>query len=59
MTCIPGLNVYPLLVVDLLHEVELGVWKSMFTHIVRILSASSPTIVHQFDERYPMSLLHK
>jgi hypothetical protein len=24
-------------VVDLLHEVELGVWKSLFTHLVCIL----------------------
>lgn len=24
---------------DLLHEVELGVWRSTFTHLIRILAA--------------------
>jgi hypothetical protein len=52
MNCIPGLNVYDLLTVDLLHEVELGVWKGMFTHIIRILSAWSPTAVGELDRRY-------
>lgn len=29
------------MVVDLLHEFELGVWKSLFTHLIRILHAAS------------------
>lgn len=51
MTCLPGLNVYALLTVDLLHEVELGVWKALFAHIVRILSAHSSDSVNALDER--------
>lgn len=51
MNCIPRLNVYSLLTVDLLHEVELGVWKALFTHIVRILSAHSPRSVNELDQR--------
>jgi hypothetical protein len=31
-----------MLVVDLLHEFELGVWKAIFTHLLRILYASAP-----------------
>jgi hypothetical protein len=29
-----------MLVVDLMHEFELGVWKSTFMHIIRILYAA-------------------
>jgi len=51
MRCLPGLNIYTLLTVDLLHEFELGVWKALFTHIVRILSLH-PGAVSEFDKRY-------
>lgn len=52
MTSLPGLDVYSLLTVDLLHEVELGVWKALFTHIVRILHFHSADVVAEFDRRY-------
>ena len=52
MNCLPGLDVYALLTVDLLHEFELGVWKALFTQIVRILSLH-PGAVGRFDKRYP------
>ena len=51
MACFSDLNVYSLLVVDLLHEVELGVWKALFTHIVRMLQFHSPSAIAIFDER--------
>lgn len=35
-------NPYPMFVVDLLHEFELGVWKTTFTHIIRVLYAAVP-----------------
>jgi len=31
-----------MLVVDLMHEFELGVWKYTFTHILRVLYAAVP-----------------
>jgi hypothetical protein len=31
-----------MLVVDLLHEFELGVWKAIFIHLLRILYAEAP-----------------
>ncbi|EIW73878.1 hypothetical protein CONPUDRAFT_68212, partial [Coniophora puteana RWD-64-598 SS2] len=34
-----GVNFFSLFVVDLLHEFELGVWKAIFIHLVRILLA--------------------
>jgi hypothetical protein len=51
MTVLPGLNVYALLTIDLLHEIELGVWKALLTHIIRILSAYSSQAVSEFDKR--------
>jgi hypothetical protein len=30
-------NLFSIFVVDLMHEVELGVWKSLFLHLLRML----------------------
>ena len=32
-----------MLVVDLLHEFELGVWKALFSHLIRVLYAAAPS----------------
>lgn len=40
-----------MLVVDLLHEVELGVWKNLFVHLLRILNAKDPALVNELDRR--------
>jgi hypothetical protein len=37
-----GFNPYPMFVVDLLHEFEIGVWKTTFTHIICVLFAAVP-----------------
>jgi len=53
MTCLPDFNMYALLTVDLLHEVELGVWKSLFIHILRLLQLLSPNYGHnELDRRW-------
>jgi hypothetical protein len=41
---------FPILVVDLLHEFELGVWKAVFTHIVRVLYVVSAEAVADFNK---------
>ena len=48
-----------MLVVDLLHEFELGVWKAIFTHLIRILysaSGGSDKLVVELDRRYVFSV---
>ena len=42
-----------MLVVDLLHEFELGVWKGLFTHLIRILYAEMPRggLVEELNNR--------
>lgn len=39
------------LVVDLLHEFELGVWRMLLVHLLRILTSISKDLVHELDKR--------
>ena len=32
-----GFDMYDMIAVDILHEVEIGVWKDLFTHLLRLL----------------------
>jgi len=50
----PAFNPSNMLVVDLLHEFELGVWKTLFTHLIRLLYAASggtDILVIELDRR--------
>jgi hypothetical protein len=42
-----------MLVPDLLHEFELGVWKGLFTHLIRVLYAAAPdgSLVAELNRR--------
>jgi hypothetical protein len=44
-----------MLVVDLMHEVELGVWKAVFIHLLRILDCHDEGLKHELDRRYASS----
>lgn len=48
-------NIYPMFVVDLMHEFELGVWKATFIHILRVLNATAPGSkqLAKLNLRYP------
>ncbi|KAG2742745.1 hypothetical protein P692DRAFT_20879278 [Suillus brevipes Sb2] len=46
-----GFNIFHALVVDLLHEFEIGVWKMLFTHLLRILSAQDKGLIDRLDKR--------
>ncbi|KAI0055695.1 hypothetical protein BV25DRAFT_1815207 [Artomyces pyxidatus] len=45
-------NVFDMLVVDLMHEIELGVWKNLFIHLIRILDAVDEGLKYELDRRY-------
>ncbi|KIJ58305.1 hypothetical protein HYDPIDRAFT_141613 [Hydnomerulius pinastri MD-312] len=49
-----GFNHFPMLVVDIMHECELGTWKSLFIHLIRILYSLSPAgqLVAEVDNRF-------
>ena len=46
-----GLDVFKILTVDILHEVELGVGKGATLHLVRMLESVAPHQVHILNER--------
>lgn len=37
---------------DLMHEFELGVWKSIFTHLMRILQVAGNDQVQELNKRF-------
>ena len=39
-----------------MHEFELGNWRSLFTHLIRILDSVDTSLVSEMDRRY--ALLH-
>ena len=47
------IDVSRIFVVDFMHEFELGVWKSFFTHLIRILYSAGPDgrLVETLNER--------
>jgi len=47
-----GFNLFDMLVVDLMHEFELGIWKALFIHLLRILFSVNTVSLHELDHRY-------
>lgn len=50
-----GFNFYSMFAPDLLHEVELGVWKALFTHLLRILYAAGGDTIVVLNSRYTVT----
>jgi hypothetical protein len=47
-----GFDFFPMLVVDIMHEFELGVWKALFIHLLRILDCIDPGLIIEMNRRY-------
>ncbi|KAK7689700.1 hypothetical protein QCA50_007495 [Cerrena zonata] len=45
-------NYFSLFVVDLMHELELGVWKALLIHLIRMLVSLGGTTIQLFNERF-------
>jgi hypothetical protein len=41
---------------DLLHEFELGVWKAIFTHLMRVLYGAGGDLIQTLNWQYVFSL---
>lgn len=54
----PKFDLSQMLVVDFMHEFELGVWKALFTHLIRVLYAAAPSgrLVAVLDERCDLKI---
>ena len=46
-----GQNHYALYAPDLMHEFELGLWKAVFIHLLRLLVALGADSIQEFDTR--------
>jgi hypothetical protein len=46
-----GFNIFKALPVDLLHEFELGIWKAVLIHLMRILEAMDSKKLHIMNKR--------
>jgi hypothetical protein len=44
-------NLFVMFLVDLMHEVEIGVWKALLVHLLRILASIDESTLHEFDHR--------
>ncbi|KAF8595595.1 hypothetical protein BDV93DRAFT_456552, partial [Ceratobasidium sp. AG-I] len=49
---LPGFNLYCMLVPDLMHEIVLGVWKALFSHLLHMLNCKGPDTVAEFNLRF-------
>ncbi|KAH9476649.1 hypothetical protein JR316_0010562 [Psilocybe cubensis] len=47
-----GFNFFSMFVPDLLHEFELGVWKAVFIHLMRILYSCGENYIQKLNKRY-------
>jgi hypothetical protein len=47
-----GLDHYRMLAIDFMHEFELGVWRSVIQHTIRILFVQGEEVVREFDRRW-------
>ncbi|KAN0118275.1 hypothetical protein V8E52_005251 [Russula decolorans] len=47
-----GFNFHLMFVVNLLHKFELGVWKAIFTHLMRILYAAAGDCIQTLNKQY-------
>ncbi|KAG9077577.1 hypothetical protein FRC06_008826, partial [Ceratobasidium sp. 370] len=47
-----GFDIFESLAVDFLHEFELGVWKSVFQHLLRILESTATKLIPLLNERF-------
>ena len=49
--CDHGFNFYQMFTVDLLHDFELGVWKGIFAHLIRMLHVLGEDKVQILNKR--------
>jgi hypothetical protein len=47
-----GFNLFKMLLPDLMHEFELGVWRAIFIHLLRILQSVDESLLLELDRRW-------
>ena len=54
-----GFSIFLVLVVDILHEFDLGILKSVLKHLLQILHVVNPSHIHVVNDRYVLSHLYE
>ena len=54
-----GFSIFSSLMVDILHEFDLGILKSELKHLLQILYAVDPSRIHVVNNRYVMLDLYE
>lgn len=54
--CMFSFSVFAMLIVDLLHKFELGVWRAILTHLLHILNSLKGHKLHELDRRKVIQL---
>jgi hypothetical protein len=44
-------QLFLMFVVDLMHDFELGVWRALFIHLLRVVEAFDPNLLIELDRR--------
>lgn len=47
-----GSDVFDALVINFMHETELGDFRNLIKHLIRILHSQGPDVVVEFNERF-------
>ena len=53
-----GLDMFRIVAVDILHEVEIGVWKALFIHLLRVLESIDKSLINVLNSRLVIFLWH-
>lgn len=46
-----GFNLYRMLAVDVMHEVEIGTWKAVFIQLLRLMEVLDKGAINKLDSR--------
>ena len=50
----PNFNIFHMLVVNIMHEFKLGVWKGLLSHLVQILYSIGAPTIQEFNYWYAL-----
>lgn len=47
-----GVNFFQWFLIDHMHEFEMGRWRDVFVHLLRIITCFNPALINEIDRRY-------
>jgi hypothetical protein len=55
-----GFNFFLMFIVDLMHDFEIGSWRAIFIHLLRLLNSVDASLLTELDRRWelPSFIVH-